>query len=247
MAHEYDDKFFDWVNMTALRSARKFLPLALAATGAKSVVDVGCGQGAWLSVWRDLGVEDVFGLDGAYVERARLLIPPEAFEVADLSRPFFAPRRFDVAQSLEVAEHLPPAASQGMVAGLCALSDIVVFSAAQPGQGGEMHINERKISWWAAQFAAQGYGAFDCLRPALAQEHDVSPWYKFNTIVYANAAGQARLSRAARATRCADLAKLDVSGDFAWKLRRTILRPLTVSVVSFLSRLNYRLAAGQVA
>ena len=241
MAHTYDEKFFDWVKLTALRSARRLLPLVQIHTGAKSVADVGCGQGAWLSVWQELGVSDVCGLDGDYVERAQLMIPADKFVATDLAAAFKAGRRFDIAQSLEVAEHLPPAISQSFVADLCGLSDIVMFSAAQPGQGGEMHINERAISWWAQQFAGHGYAAFDCLRPALTGEGEVSPWYKFNTIVYANAAGQARLSAAALASRCDDLAALDVSGDLVWKLRLAVLRPLPTALVSWLSRAHYRL------
>ena len=247
MAHAYDDKFFDWVNLTALRSARLFLPVVKQAIDAASVADVGCGQGAWLSVWREMGVEDVCGLDGDYVARDRLLIPQENFRATDLAAAFALDRRFDVAQSLEVAEHLPPQISQTLVDCLCKLSDVVVFSAAQPGQGGEQHINERRISWWAARFAAQGYAAFDCLRPELARATDVSPWYRFNAVVYANAAGQARLSPDALKTRCDDLARLDISGDLAWKLRMAVLRPLPVQVVSWLSRLNYRIACARQA
>lgn len=248
MAHAYDDKFFDWVNLTALRSARIFLPLAQKMAGApKSVADVGCGQGAWLSVWRDLGVSDICGLDGDYVDPARLLIPTQNFAAADLSGAFSLPRRFDLAQSLEVAEHLPPECSGRFVASLCGLSDVVVFSAAQPGQGGEMHVNERRISWWAGQFAQRGYTAFDALRPGLAEAAEVSPWYRFNAILYANPAGQARLPAEALARRCLDLAELDVSGDFAWRMRMAVLRPLPVSVVSFLSRLNYRIACARQA
>lgn len=241
MAHEYDAKFFDWVKLTALGSARRFLPVVQAQTGAASVADVGCGQGAWLSVWQELGVSNVCGLDGSYVDPASLMIPRENFVAADLAAAFAVPRRFDVAQSLEVAEHLPPAISATFVACLCQLSDIVVFSAAQPGQGGEMHINERRVSWWAQQFAGHGYSAFDSLRPMLADAAGVSPWYKFNSVIYANPAGQARLSQDALALRCDDLAELDRPGNLAWKLRLAVLRPLPVPVVSWLSRAHYRL------
>lgn len=240
MANAYDTRFYDWVNMTARRSARIVLPIVAGACRPASVVDVGCGEGAWLSVWRELGVHDVFGLDGAHVEPARLAIARENFRAADLSRAFSAPRRFDLAQSLEVAEHLPRASAEGFVASLCTLSDVVLFSAAQPGQGGERHVNERTPGWWAGLFERQGYVAFDAIRAGVSGDSRVDPWYRFNTILFANRAGEARLSPAARALRCAPQ-DLGEGGDLAWKLRRAALAPLPEPVVTGLSRLRYRL------
>ncbi|MCX7898829.1 MAG: class I SAM-dependent methyltransferase [Methylocystis sp.] len=242
MADLYDSTFYDWVKMTALGSARAILPHVIEAVSPASVVDIGCGEGAWLSVWSELGVVDILGLDGDYVRRDRLLLKPAEFIAADLSAPFTIARRFDLAQSLEVAEHLPPDAADGFVANLCALSDIVLFSAAIPGQGGEMHINEQRPSWWAERFAARGYDAFDALRPRLRAAKEVAPWYKFNTLIYANAAGQERLSTEARAARCVDPAQLDGAGDALWRLRCAMLAPLSPNVVTMLSRLRYRMA-----
>jgi SAM-dependent methyltransferase len=242
MATAYDSTFFDWVDHTAARSAGIVVPLLQEVVSATSVVDVGCGRGTWLAAWRNAGVSDVLGLDGAYVDQQRLAIPLEAFNSADLAGSFTVGRHFDVAQSLEVAEHLPPDSGPRFVAQLCALADVVVFSAAQPGQGGEQHTNERPVSYWAGLFAAQGYDAFDAVRPQLAENADVDPWYRFNTVVYANAAGAARLSKAARAARVASADQLRDGGDMAWLLRRALLRPLPVSAVSALSRLRYTLA-----
>lgn len=241
MTQLYDARFFDWVNLTATRSARAVLPAMQACATVRSVVDVGCGQGAWLAVWAECGVDDVLGLDGAYVDINRLLIAPKFFAAADLAGGFGAPRRFDLAQSLEVAEHLPPGAGPAFVAGLCALSDVVLFSAAQPGQGGEAHLNERAPSYWAKQFETHGYAAYDALRPKLAADRSVAPWYRFNTVLYANETGTARLSAETKAALCFDLSRLDQAGDLSWTLRRLVLRPLPEPVVTRLSRLRYRL------
>lgn len=240
MAEAYDTRFYDWVNMTAKRSARIVLPIVREACAPASVVDVGCGEGAWLSVWRELGVGDILGLDGEHVTRDRLAIPSESYLARDLSRVFSTPRRYDLAQSLEVAEHLPRASAEGFVTSLCSLADIVLFSAAQPGQGGEHHVNERSPGWWAHLFDRHGFAAFDAVRPAVAGDGRVDPWYRFNTILFANAVGEARLTDAARATRAAPDA-LDDGGDLAWKLRRAVLAPLPEPIVTGLSRLRYRL------
>ena len=144
---------------------------------------------------------------------------------------------------------MPASAGPAFVTSLCGLSDVVLFSAAQPGQGGEQHLNERAPSYWAGQFAANGYAAFDCVRPRVRDEASVDPWYKFNTVLYANARGQERLLPAALAARIDDLGKLDGAGDLAWKLRCAILRPLPEPVVTTLSRWRYSLvcalSAGQ--
>ena len=205
-----------------------------------SVVDVGCGRGTWLSIWMELGVADVVGLDGDYVDRGKLAIPAEAFRVADLSREWAVGRRFDLAQSLEVAEHLPESAAQSMVRQLCGLADVVLFSAARPGQGGEMHVNEQEPEYWAALFAENGFAMFDWLRPALAKDRQVEPWYRYNSFLYANEAGQRCLSAAALATRVPPGTKTAPVNDPLWRLRLSVLRHLSVEQVARLSRARYR-------
>ena len=93
-------------------------------------------------------------------------------------------RRFDLAISLEVAEHLEPQRSEGLVRDLCALADVVLFAAAVPFQGGAGHINERWQSWWAQKFSDNGYEPFDVLRRDIWGRRDIAWWYKQNTIFY---------------------------------------------------------------
>lgn len=243
MTDLYDNAFFDWVDATARRSAGVVVPLVAAATGARSVADVGCGRGIWLAAWQAHGITDIVGFDGDYVDRSRLAIDPTLFRPTDLTRAWSGGRRFDLAQSLEVAEHLPASVGPAFVSQLCALADIVVFSAAQPGQGGENHINERHPSYWAGLFATHGFAPYDCIRPQVRSDATVDPWYRFNTIIYANAAGAARLSSAARATKVDTLEDLDGGGSLAWRARALILRPLPVPMVTALSRLRYRIAS----
>ncbi len=243
MATLYDDTFFDWVDMTARRSAEAVVPLLRDGTAATSVVDVGCGRGTWLAAWVAAGVNDIRGLDGAYVDQTRLAIKVDQFETADLTKTWPITRRFDLAQSLEVAEHLPVSCGPAFVSQLCLLADVVAFSAAVPGQGGENHINERPVSYWANLFRNHGYEAFDCVRPFLRDNAAVDPWYRYNTVVYANAAGQQRLSVATRVTRTPDVETLNDAGDLAWRLRAMVLRPLPVAAVTALSRLRYTIAS----
>ena len=241
MTELYDERFYDWVNLTSRRSAEIILPLVHTMTQPRSVVDVGCGECVWLSVWSDLGAPDLLGLDGPHVRADRLAVCPDQFFPTNLVEPFAISRRFDLAQSLEVGEHLPQSVADGFVDGLCALSDIVFFSAAVPGQGGEMHVNEQPPSWWARKFAARGYAAFDPLRPQLHGRTDIAPWYRFNSIIYANEAGVRRLSAQALSARIADPDDLDGGGDALWRLRCALLAPLPEPLVTRLSRLRYRM------
>lgn len=64
----YDERFFAYVDAGAVRSAHRILPKLLESIEVRSVLDVGCARGAWLSVWSDLGVHTIFGVDGDYVE-----------------------------------------------------------------------------------------------------------------------------------------------------------------------------------
>jgi SAM-dependent methyltransferase len=149
-----------------------------------SVLDVGCGDGRWLRACRELGVSEVFGLDGPWTDQRRMLIEREHFQVVDLEKPFDLRRRFDLAMSLEVAEHVPEAAAQVFVDNLVRHSDVVLFGAAIPYQGGFRHIHERWPSYWARLFEARGYEVLDPLRKALWDREDVHFWYKQNMLLY---------------------------------------------------------------
>lgn len=52
--------------------------------------------------WANCRINDVVGVDGAYVDDAWLAIPSEQFVKCDLSQSFALQRRFDLVQSLEV-------------------------------------------------------------------------------------------------------------------------------------------------
>ena len=180
----YGQEFYEFHRQMSLDSARRTLPLVLQYVQPASVVDVGCGEGAWLSEFRAAGIGDYQGVDGDYVDRAKLLIEPERFQAADLTKGLDLGRRFDLAMSLEVAEHLPDSAAEGFVASLVALSDVVLFSAAVPQQLGTDHINLQWPRYWYDRFAPHGYEAVDCLRRPLWDDEQVAWWYRQNILIY---------------------------------------------------------------
>lgn len=167
----------------ARQAASRVLPQALELTGARTLIDVGCGTGCWLSATEGLGLERVVGVDGPWVRRQDLEIPADRFRAVDLTGEWEA-GRFDLAMSLEVAEHLPAESADRFVAKLCSLAPIVLFSAAIPGQGGQHHVNEQWPGYWIEKFEGQGFELFDILRPRLWKDGEIPYWYRQNMMLF---------------------------------------------------------------
>ncbi|MDR1320086.1 MAG: class I SAM-dependent methyltransferase [Gracilibacteraceae bacterium] len=180
----YDSEFYEKNLKTQAASANGLLQVITTFINPRSVIDVGCGIGLIVRKFKEYGAKEVFGLDGAYVDRTRLRLEDECFIPHDLTKPYKSERRYDLALSLEVAEHLGENHARQFVATLCGLSDTIVFSAAVPGQGGDQHINEKPQSYWANLFADNGYKAVDCIRPLIWDNPEVSDYYKQNIILY---------------------------------------------------------------
>lgn len=166
-------------------SAMQIVPLLMKLFSPKSVVDIGCGLGSWLSVFQQQQVADILGVDQPqYINLEHLAIPPESFRAHDLTQPLQLSRKFDLAISLEVAEHLPESAADTLIHSLVGLSDVVVFSAAIPHQGGIHHVNEQWASYWVKRFAQHAYEAIDCIRPHIWNNNQVEMWYRQNVLVF---------------------------------------------------------------
>ena len=180
----YSTNFYEAQADGSRRSAQVLVPLLLARRQIASVVDVGCGVGTWLSAFSSMNISDIQGYDGDYVDRSKLEIPESAFKAADLTQPLLANRRFDLAVCLEVGEHLPSQSAPTLVKSLVGLADVVLFSAAIPGQSGTNHVNEQWPEFWAKLFADHGYRAIDCIRPLIWHNPSVEWWYAQNIILY---------------------------------------------------------------
>lgn len=182
----YDTAFFSGHHAGSLGSARAVVPMLRELVAFSSVIDLGCGTGTWLSAFAESGTTDYLGLDGSWVDQAALAIPRERFRVADLAAPPPLERRFDLALSVEVAEHLPEASADAFVRTLASLAPVVAFSAAIPGQGGTHHVNEQWPDYWASRFLSRGYLCIDCLRTQLWARPDVQWWYSQNLLIFAD-------------------------------------------------------------
>jgi SAM-dependent methyltransferase len=180
----YTTRFYSSQRDRSRSSAEAILPTVIQAVRPGSVVDVGCGVGTWLSTVRAIGVDDVLGLDGAWVQQDSLEIPAERFQAVDLRQPIGIDRRFDLALCMETGEHLPTERSAGLVNDLVGLAPVVLFSAAIPGQGGADHINEQWPDFWADLFAGHGYECVDAIRWRHWTDEQVEFWYAQNAFLY---------------------------------------------------------------
>lgn len=238
MHHVYSSDFYDYINAGSRRSAREFIPLLHRALPIDSLLDIGAGVGAWASEWLASGVANVVAVDGSYAPKDALLVPADKFVSHDLSTPLRLGRRFDLVQSLEVAEHLAEAEADCLMDTMTAHGDVILFSAAVPGQGGEHHVNEQPLDYWRRKFAKRGYFAYDWLRPQLAENADVQRWYRYNSIIYANAAGKERLSEGVLAACVADGQRLHEYGSIWWQLRRAVITCMPIWWVTYLASKN---------
>lgn len=136
-----------------------------------SVIDIGCGPGIYLVPFKPEA--RVLGVDGA--PAAGKALDPSEFVHVDLREDWFdipAPDgsegswciiydnfedRYDLSLCIETGEHLPPDRADYLIELLTQASNVCFFSAAQPGQGGTMHLNEQPRQWWIDKFRAHGW------------------------------------------------------------------------------------------
>lgn len=182
----YDASYHGDLSVGARRSAACVLPHVLDLFTPVSMVDFGCGAGAWLAEAAELGVSETLGLDGPWLAVETLAVPADRVRTADLARPVDLGRSFDLALCLEVAEHLPASAGPVLIASLVRHAPVILFSAALPGQGGEGHVSEAWPDHWRDHFAAAGYECHDVLRASLWREEAVEPWYRQNLLLFVN-------------------------------------------------------------
>jgi hypothetical protein len=187
MSGEYKPRFFDRLRDGARASAQAVAPLVYEIFEPKTVIDVGCGSASWAAAFAGLGAEAA-GCDGAYALEADLDIPAERFVAVDLEDIAACRQsvtgRYDLAISLEVAEHLPEACADDFIDFLCALAPVTLFSAAIPGQAGYQHVNCQWPAYWNHKFRRNGRVCMDILRPLFFSDERIEVWYRQNMMLF---------------------------------------------------------------
>lgn len=180
----YTENFFERQCSGSQSSAATIVPIVLNTLNPSSVIDFGCGTGVWLAEFARRGVSNILGIDGPWVTEKSLVIDRCNFLAHDLTKPLRLKKTYDLAMSVEVAEHLSEEIAPVLVESLVQSAPIVLFSAAIPHQGGVDHVNEQWPSYWSAQFARHRYQTVDFIRSMVWQDASVQWWYAQNMLVF---------------------------------------------------------------
>lgn len=148
-------------------------------------------------------------------------------------------RKFKLCVSLEVGEHLPKNAAPILVKTLIDHADVVLFSAAIPGQGGESHINEQPLTFWSAEFANHGYLPLDVIRPRLVGKKEVAPWYRYNSILYVAKEKLTDLPAELSTKPVPEDQQFESFASPVWKLRCAVLRLLPRNTIEILAQIKH--------
>ena len=130
-----------------------------------SIVDFGCGPGIWLEAFKKNGCR-VQGYDGG-TYKPYYRIKQDEFMNVNLTEKINFKEKYDLAITLEVAEHIEEKKSYTFLQNITRASDYIVFSAAIPMQLGQGHVNEQWPSYWGERFDELGYACLDIIRPLI--------------------------------------------------------------------------------
>jgi len=113
------------------------------------VTDIGCGSGAFGAQLLRHGVREVFGFDqsadAVALAKEHRLTGADVLDVTTAAR---VPVTADVCTSFEVAEHVPGRYARHFCGLLAGAAPVVLMTAAPPGQGGHLHVNEQPAEYW---------------------------------------------------------------------------------------------------
>lgn len=165
------------------KSALEIVPILYEIFCPKSVVDVGGGVGTWLEPFQKYENVRVCCVEGGYVRKNYRLNEDTLIE-KDLEQRICLDQQFEMAISLEVAEHLSEKRADSFIDDLVELSGIIVFSAAVVFQPGDHHVNCKKSSYCKKLFEERHYKRIDCIRPLIASNVNIAWWYKNNIFIY---------------------------------------------------------------
>lgn len=181
----FSPEYFAFIRNGASQSAKEIVPLVCSIYQPQRVLDVACGTGEWLKVFREHGANEVLGLDAAWIEPSMLSINSEEFVTRDITKPLEIDAEFDMVLMLEAIQHVPERLADDMVQSLTRFAPYVLFSAPIPHQGGSGDcVNEQWPEYWARLFEAHGFVCIDLLRRLIWANERVEWWYAQNLLLF---------------------------------------------------------------
>lgn len=156
----YDDRYFKWHYDATRTYAINTMNWFIKNYKPNSIIDYGCGIGAYLESGLKNNISKLRGFDIG----GDKLIPyihssvKNFIEFLDCTQPIET-EKYDCVISLETGEHIEPSGSDSFIDNICnSLNQggMILFSAAPPGQGGSGHINCQPKSFWIEKFQQRG-------------------------------------------------------------------------------------------
>lgn len=199
-----DDKFYKKTLRPDRQQSYKLIAKYIKRTAypsIKSVIDYGAGAG-WFLHWLDYyDVKTVRGIepckDAASVRDVDVTIGDKTYRMTpkvaknitrrSLKTKIVLNRKFDLAMCIEVAEHIDEKYAGLVVENITRHTDLLIFSAATPGQGGYGHINEQPFAYWSEKLSKVG---FYCDHEKTAEFRDyltqknAKKWYCNNIAIF---------------------------------------------------------------
>jgi 2-polyprenyl-3-methyl-5-hydroxy-6-metoxy-1,4-benzoquinol methylase len=184
----YDDRFFATRTRYHQPIERATSLLLSLSNEIESVVDLGCGDGHWIRMLANKGIERVLGIEG--FEACLPYVSDLPVEIHNLEHELKCDNPFDMVLCIEVAEHLEEQYADNLIitiSNFCRLNGLLVFSAAHKGQGGVGHLNLQDKEYWTRKLQRRGFALLlhktSKLRSQWKKAH-VMKWLYQNVMVF---------------------------------------------------------------
>ena len=124
----------------------------------KSCLDIGSGAGGYV-YWLNRRSLSAIGVEYSRAGRFLANLQGAISLPFDCSSKKLCPQLgpFDLVFSIEVAEHIPQTLESAFIDYVASQGRLIIFSAAQPDQPGQGHINCQPLEYWRSTFARHDF------------------------------------------------------------------------------------------
>lgn len=164
----------------------------------ESAIDFGCGCGFLIERIFRHGASKILGIEGSSeaceIWKSEIIEPVrDRLIIADITKPVDTDGTYDMAVCMEVAEHIHDEFQDVLVTKIASSANKWVWwTAAQPGQKGDGHINCRPLSYWENAFAKKtdfhaNWEKTYIIKQSMLQHHAIClgyPWFRDNLIIF---------------------------------------------------------------